>query len=81
MKGLKKKEKTHQQYPSDYQGKGGERREKRVKGEQIVIKGDFICSGEHTIQYTDDVLKNCIPEIDIILLTNVTLINSIKIKK
>ena len=35
--------------------------------------------GEHTIQRTDDVLWNCPPETYIILLTNVTPINSIKV--
>lgn len=29
------------------------------------------CVGEHTVQYTDT-LQHCIPEIDTILLTNVT---------
>ena len=42
------------------------------------MEGDWIWSGEYTIQYTDDVLQNCIPETYIILLINVTLINSIK---
>ena len=37
--------------------------------------------GEHTIQYTDDVLQSCTPETYIILLTNVNPINSIKMKK
>ena len=44
----------------------------------MVIEGDLTWGGEHTIQYTDDVLQNCTPETYIILLTNVTLINSIK---
>ena len=26
------------------------------------MEGDFTWSGEHTIQYTDDVLQNCTPE-------------------
>ena len=34
--------------------------------------------GEHTVPCTDDVLWNCAPETYIILLTRVTLINSIK---
>ena len=37
--------------------------------------------GEHTLQYTDDVLSNCTLVTHIILLTNVTPISSIKIKK
>ena len=45
------------------------------------MAGDLTWGGEHTTQYTDDVLQNCTPETYIILLTNVTPINSIKIKK
>ena len=44
----------------------------------MVTGGDFTWDGEHTIHYTDDVLYNCTPETYIILLTNVTPINSIK---
>ena len=44
------------------------------------MEGDQTWGGEHTVQYTDDVLQNCAPETPIILLTNVTPINSIKIK-
>ena len=32
--------------------------------------GDLTWGGEHTKQYTDDVLQNCTPETYIILLTN-----------
>ena len=39
------------------------------------MEGDLIWGGEHTIQYTDDVLQDYTPETYIILLTNVTLIN------
>ena len=42
----------------------------------MVMEGDLTWGGEHTIQYTDDVLYNCTPETYIILLTNVTPINS-----
>ena len=45
----------------------------------MVMEGDLTWGGEHTIQYTDDVLQNCTPETCIILLTNVTTINSIKV--
>ena len=38
---------------------------------------DLTWGGEHTIQYTDDVLWNCAPEACVILLTSVTPINSI----
>ena len=44
----------------------------------MVMEGDLIWGGEHTIQYTDDVLQNCTPETYIILLTNVTSVYSIK---
>ena len=44
----------------------------------MVMEGDSTLSGEHTIQYTDDdVLYNCTPETYVILLSNVTVINSI----
>ena len=37
--------------------------------------------GEHRVQYTDDVLQNIAAETYVILLTNVTPMNSIKKKK
>ena len=50
-------------------------------GVQMVMGGDLTWGGEHIIQYTDDVLYNCTPETYVILLTNVTPINSIKKEK
>ena len=47
----------------------------------MVMEGDLPWCGKYTIRYTDDVLQNCTPETYIILLTNVTPINSIKIQK
>ena len=47
----------------------------------MVTEGELTLSSEHTIQYTDDVLQNLTPETYILLLTNITPINSIKIKK
>ena len=44
----------------------------------MVMEGDLTWGGEHTIQYTCDVLYNCTPETYVILLTNVTPINSVK---
>ena len=38
-------------------------------------------AGEHTMQFIDDVLQNCTLETYIILTTNVTPVNSIKIRK
>ena len=45
------------------------------------MEGDLTWGGEHTVQYTDDVLQTCMYETYIILLTNVTSIHSIKVKK
>ena len=45
------------------------------------MEGDLPWGGEHTIQYTGDILWNYTPETYVILLTNVTPIQSIKIKK
>ena len=42
------------------------------------MEGDLTLGGKQTIQYTDDVLQNCTPETCIFLLTNITIINSIK---
>lgn len=28
-----------------------------------LSKGEEACGGEHTVEYTDDVLKSCTPEI------------------
>ena len=44
----------------------------------MVMEGYLTLGGEHTIQYTDDVLQSCTPETYITLLNNVTPINSIK---
>ena len=35
------------------------------------MEGDLTWGGEHTIQYTDDVLQNCTPETCIILSTDI----------
>ena len=45
------------------------------------MEGDLTLGSEHTVQCTVDVLQNCIFETDIILLTNATPINSLKIKR
>ena len=42
------------------------------------MEGDLIWGAEHTIQYIDDVLYNCVPMTYITLLINVTPINSMK---
>ena len=44
----------------------------------MVMEKDLTWGGEHTMQYTDDVLQTHTPEAYIILLNNVTPINSIK---
>ena len=38
----------------------------------MMMEGDLMWGGKHTIQYTDDILQNCIHETYTILLTNVT---------
>ena len=47
----------------------------------MVMGGDLTWGGEHTTQYTDDVLQSCTPETYTVLLTNVTPVNSIQLKK
>ena len=47
----------------------------------MVMDGDLTWGGEHTMQYTGDVFQNHTPEMRVILLTNVTPINSIKNNK
>ena len=46
----------------------------------MLTEGDLTWGAEHTIQDTGDVLDSCTAETYIILLTNVTPINSIKVK-
>lgn len=43
----------------------------------MVVEEDLSLGGEHTIQYRDAVLHNCIFETYIILLTSIILINLI----
>ena len=43
-----------------------------------MVTEDLTLGGEHTVQYTDDILQNCTSEMYIVLLTNVTQLNSIK---
>ena len=45
------------------------------------MEGDLTQGGEHTMQYTDDALQTCALEIYTVLLTNVTSINLIKLKR
>ena len=42
----------------------------------MVMEGDLTWGGEHTVQYTDDVLQSCISETYVILLTNATPVHS-----
>ena len=44
----------------------------------MVMEEDLTSGGEHTLQCTNDVLYNYIPETYMILLTNVTPTNSMK---
>lgn len=47
----------------------------------MATEDDFTLGGEHPMQYTDDELQKCMLETYIILLTSITPINLIKIKK
>lgn len=47
----------------------------------MAMEGDLTYGGKHTMQYTEDVLQNCILETCIILFTKVTPTNSTKKKK
>ena len=47
----------------------------------MVMEGDLTWGGEHTVQYTDDVLQSCTPETYASLLTNVTPKIQLKRKK
>ena len=47
----------------------------------MVMEGDLTWGGEHTVQYTDDMVQNLTQETYLILLTDVTPVNSIKYKK
>ena len=46
----------------------------------MATEGDLTLDGEHTMQYTDDVLQNCSSETCIILLTNIPPIKQINKK-
>lgn len=48
----------------------------KVTVHNMVMKGDQTLGGKHTIEYTDIVLYCCTPEIYVMLLTNVTPINT-----
>ena len=83
MEGLSKKKKVethrHRQQYGDYQR---ERCLGKVEESKGRTNGDgrrLTWGGKHMIQYTDDVLYNCVSETYIIL-TNVTRIKSIKTK-
>ena len=57
VKGLNKEKHRHRQQCGDCQrerGSGG--RWRRVKEGEMVMEGHLTWGGEHTIQYTDDVL-------------------------
>ena len=47
----------------------------------MVMEEDLTGGGEHTVQYAGDAFQNCTPETYIIVLINVTPINSIQFKK
>ena len=43
-------------------------RDEEGKGEEMVMEEDLTWGGEHKMQYTDYVLKNCTPEVYIIFI-------------
>ena len=45
----------------------------------MVMEGDLTWGSECIIKCTDEVLQNCTPETYVMLLTNITPINSVKI--
>ena len=45
------------------------------------MEGDLMWGGDHTILYNIHMMQNCTPETYVILLANVTQIDSIKINK
>ena len=80
VKGLRKKTliDTDNSMYGDDQGHRGWGQTQEGEGGEVVTEVDLTWGGEHTIQYTDDVLFNCTPETYIILLANVTPRNVIK---
>ena len=83
-----KKPHRHRKLYCDYQkGRGWERQKEVEDGDfpspslYVVMERDLAQDGEHTIKYIDNTLQTCTPETYIILLANVTSINSIKNKK
>ena len=87
MKGLSrkvpqtKKPHRHRQEHGDNHRARGWGTKKKVKGGQMGTEGALTWGGKHTIQHTDDVLWNCTPETNIMLLTSVTPINSLTRKQ
>ena len=51
--------------------KGEQGEVEKGKGMEMVMEGDLTWGGEHTVQYTDDILQNCTLETYIILLTSI----------
>ena len=47
----------------------------------MVMEGNLTFDGGHTIKYTDDLSQNCTLETYIIILTNVTSVNLIFLKR
>ena len=63
-------------------GKGAWGEEEEGKESQMYsVERNLSLGGEHTTHHTDAVLKNCTPEDYLMLLTKVTPIQIIKIKK
>ena len=70
--------KSRKIHPTDFDKDAKQFSEGKIACSINGDKGDLTLGGERTIQHTDDVLQNCTSETYIILLINVTPINSIK---
>lgn len=80
-----RKQQTNKQPDADdsmvvSRGQGGGRRQKRAKGSNRVTGGERTVRGEPTMQCVHDVIEDRTPETRIILLTNVTPMNLLKLK-
>lgn len=59
-------------------GEAGRVENEQAKGGQYVVtEGDWTLGGEHTMQYRNGLLQNCICGTYIMLLTNVSPVNVI----
>ena len=74
----KEKQLRYRHQDGNYKRERGQVEVEGGEGGYLAMERNYTLGGEHTMQYTDDVLWNCVPEACIPILTNVTPINSIK---